>query len=470
MCRGGIFSNAGQAGFVPEKDLLAAIGLLSSSVCGFLVSLSQGRTGDAAQFEVGLIKRLPWPDLSSEWLNSGCSTPALRICDARRDWFRGNELSAEFVAPHLLACRYAGLARGVAEVARHKKESDERIREALAEINQQALRGYRLEPADEQAFAAVASDGSGNGDGVDGETTEQVDQSDEIGEPRALVSDLISYTIGACLGRWDFRFATGQKQPPALTDPFAPVPPSSPGMLQGPDGLPLAASPAGYPLPVAWDGFLVDDPDHERDVVRQVRAVLELVWKDRAESFEQEACQMLGVEELRDYFRKPGPGGFWSDHIARYSKSRRKAPIYWLLQSSKKNYALWLYYHRLDKDILFKALIAYVEPKLRLENGRLAELRGKRTGATGKAARQIEREMERQEAFISELADFRDKLERAAKRHLEPDLNDGVVLNIAPLWELVPWKEAKAYWDELLAGKYEWSSIGKQLRQKGLVR
>jgi hypothetical protein len=44
-----------------------------------------------------------------------------------------------------------------------------------------------------------------------------------------------------------------------------------------------------------------------------------------------------------------------------------------------------------------------------------------------------------------------------------------VVLNIAPLWALVPWKEAKAYWDDLMKGKYEWSSIGKQLRQKGLV-
>jgi hypothetical protein len=44
------------------------------------------------------------------------------------------------------------------------------------------------------------------------------------------------------------------------------------------------------------------------------------------------------------------------------------------------------------------------------------------------------------------------------------------VLNIAPLWELVPWKEAEEYWEELLAGKYEWSSIGKQLRQKGLVK
>ena len=41
---------------------------------------------------------------------------------------------------------------------------------------------------------------------------------------------------------------------------------------------------------------------------------------------------------------------------------------------------------------------------------------------------------------------------------------------VAPLWQLVPWKEAKNYWDELLKGEYEWSSIGKQLRQKGLVK
>jgi hypothetical protein len=58
------------------------------------------------------------------------------------------------------------------------------------------------------------------------------------------------------------------------------------------------------------------------------------------------------VRELREYFRKPGKSGSWDDHVYRYSKSRRKAPIYWLLQSAKKNYALWLYYHRFDKDPL----------------------------------------------------------------------------------------------------------------------
>jgi hypothetical protein len=75
-----------------------------------------------------------------------------------------------------------------------------------------------------------------------------------------------------------------------------------------------------------------------------------------------------------------------------------------------------------------------------------------------------------QEHRLIALEYSRDKLRRAADLGLEPDLNDGVVLNIAPLWELVPWNEAKKYWQELLEGKYEWSSIGKQLRAKGLVK
>jgi len=61
--------------------------------------------------------------------------------------------------------------------------------------------------------------------------------------------------------------------------------------------------------------------------------VLELIWKDRVEAIEKEACEILGIQQLRDYFRKPGTGGFWDDHVSRYSKRRRKAPIYWLLDT-----------------------------------------------------------------------------------------------------------------------------------------
>jgi hypothetical protein len=53
-----------------------------------------------------------------------------------------------------------------------------------------------------------------------------------------------------------------------------------------------------------------------------VREVLELIWKDRAEAIEKEVCEILCVKELRDYFRKPGKGGFWDDHVSRYSDSQ----------------------------------------------------------------------------------------------------------------------------------------------------
>src|SRR5262249_10918046 len=134
----------------------------------------------------------------------------------------------------------------------------------------------------------------------------------------------------------------------------------------------------GRKASVDGPGIIPDDPDHAEDVIRRVREMLELAWKDRAESVENELAQILGVKDLREYFRKQGKGGFWDDHVARSSKSRRKAPIYWLLQSPKKNYGLWLYYHRLDGDILFKALHNHVEPKVRLEKGKLDSMRSQK--------------------------------------------------------------------------------------------
>ena len=298
-----------------------------------------------------------------------------------------------------------------------------------------------------------------------------------VGEHPAIVAGavkdttvaVLSYCLGCVFGRWDVRFATGEKAEASLPGPFDPLPICAPGMLRGSDGLPTITLPQDYPIRINQDGLLPDDAGNPEDGIERLQGVLEMIWPGQLDAIEAEVREVLGVKSLRDYFRKPGNGGFWSDHIARYSKSRRKAPIYWLLQSSKKNYAIWLYYHRLDKDILFKALVKYVEPKIRLEENRLDGLRGRRTSGE-KSNKKLDKEIEKQEGFLSELRDFEDKLRRTANLHLEPDLNDGVVFNIAPLWELVPWREAKDYWEELLEGKYEWSSIGKQLREKGLVK
>jgi hypothetical protein len=280
---------------------------------------------------------------------------------------------------------------------------------------------------------------------------------------------IASYAIGCAFGRWNVKLSRHQQ---AIGKNNSNASVHQGGLPPGHRTKDTQQGSESTPLRVSRSGILPDDLEHSDDVVHMVRNALEAVWKEQADTIETDLCATLTVESIREYFRKTTNGGFWDDHVSRYSKSRRKAPIYWLLQSSNKNYALWLYYHRLDKDILFKALVNYVEPKIRLEIGNLETLRRKKAeaGDSGKAAKGIAKDLEEQEEFLSELRDFEDKLRRAANLHLEPDLNDGVVLNIAPLHELVPWKEAGDYWDGLLAGKYEWSSIGKQLRQKGLVK
>lgn len=469
---GAIFSVAGKLATSHHvADLSFLLGIVNSNLFDHLIGLFAGKVG-GVQYEVGLIGRVPLQSTSQALRLRDVSVGAHRIAANRACHDERNHL---FYLPALLRVSGATLTERTTVWQTFMTETEKRLSEYHREIDNIAFSLYGIDGQDRQAIEEVA-----NGQpSVVSQEGGEADNSEEDTDTTPLtvshasfVTDFLSYAVGCALGRWDVRFATGEKSLPTPSDPFAPLPVCPPGMLTGGDGLPSRQAPPGYLLRIAPDGIVVDAPDHPYDLVRRVREILEVLWQDHAEAIEREACELLGVKELRDYFRKPGKDGFWDNHVKHYSKSRRKAPIYWLLQSSKKNYALWLYYHRLDKDILFKALLNYVEPKIRLEESRLDPLRAQRSaaGASGKGAKKLDKDIERQEEFISELRDFEDKLRRVANLHLEPDLNDGVVLNIAPLWELVPWKEAKNYWEELLDGKYEWSSIGKQLREKGIVR
>ena len=94
-----------------------------------------------------------------------------------------------------------------------------------------------------------------------------------------------------------------------------------------------------YPLRIAWNAILVDDsgfsgtqPHQARHCPPKSARPSNLLWQDKAYEIEQEACGILGVSDLRDYFRRPS--GFFQDHLKRYSMSRRKAPIYWPLSTA----------------------------------------------------------------------------------------------------------------------------------------
>lgn len=443
---------AGMGIFALHRNLKALLSILNSSVVNEFISARLGQLESQSLYQAGTITPTPLSPINPNELQKLGDLGGQAI-DLLRQHFAHDELSPFFTI-------YPSQGHGDQKVAETKMIRGELL-DIYGKIDEIVIHAYgfrkvRIGDITERWFGSFCSS-------IDVLLREGNSQS----------QDDLSIAVGYSFGRWDIRFATGEQKPLELSDPFDPLPICPPGMLVGLDGLPAKPEdvPSSYPIRIYWDGILVDDPEHEDDIVRRVREVLEAIWKDSAEAIEQETCEILGVRELRDYFRKPGTGGFWMDHVKRYSKSHRKAPIYWYLRSAKGNYGLWLYYHRLDKDLLFKVLLNYVEPKIRLEEDRLNTLRSRKdsVGSSGSEAKQIEKDMDHQEQFISELHDFKDKLRRTADLHLDPDVNDGVVLNIASLWELVPWNEAKEYWNELLEGKYEWSNIGKQLRGNELV-
>jgi len=423
-------------------------------------------------YEVGIIQTTPIPLTTNIQDRQYIVSLSIQTHDLVRTFAKHDETTHVFCLPVLLYYFNPSLTASLQAIIQAESKRQSALADLQAQIDSHVAELYGVpeldegsieQPSFEEGETSLASEEAGRDEQDDGE----VPGANTILHPPSLIADLLSWCIGAAFGRWDVRYALHPESLPPLPGPFDPLPVCSPGMLVGSDGLPLSSSPDGYPLPVAWDGFLVDDPGHPRDIVAAVRGVLRLLWQEQAEAIEAEACQILNVSDLRTWLHDSK--GFFAYHIKRYSKSRRKAPIYWLLQSAKGNYGIWLYYPRLNPGSLFRAGREYADAKLNLETDRLNDLQNGLAAAAGSARKIQERKIAVQTALVAEMKAFQKSLDAAALLELKPDLNDGVLLNIAPLHELVPWKEADRAWEELLRGKYEWSSIGKWLRQKGLV-
>jgi hypothetical protein len=211
--------------------------------------------------------------------------------------------------------------------------------------------------------------------------------------------------------------------------------------------------------------ILVDDQGHPDDVVT---AVEEAIQKQLPNITTSQLIESTGSK--RRNLRQLLANDFFDLHLSTYSEFRRKAPIYWQISTPSASYSAWLYYHHITRDTLFRFLNEYITPKIKHEERKLTSI----TQEYGPNPTTSQRkEIDSQETFVGELRGFRDEITRVAPLW-NPNLNDGVILNFAPLWRLVPhhktWqKECKSAWDKLCKGDYDWAHITMHLWPERVV-
>lgn len=170
----------------------------------------------------------------------------------------------------------------------------------------------------------------------------------------------------------------------------------------------------------------------ENDIVTKVFEFIKVLYGE--ENFEENIrfiCEALGKKEsesyddvLRNYFIKD----FYADHLQRY----QKRPIYWLMNSGKKNgFSALIYLHRYEDMIVARIrteyLIPYQEKMENLRNYYEKITEDKDTAPKDKKA--AEKKLKELYAVLKELQEYGNEVKHISELKISLDLDDGVKVN-----------------------------------------
>lgn len=186
------------------------------------------------------------------------------------------------------------------------------------------------------------------------------------------------------------------------------------------------------------DGILpYDEGIGSPSLLQQVRGEIEALFgTDRAVDIETEMDGILGKGGLAAWLGDP----FFKKHVSQF----KKRPILWQVTSPGKNFRILIYYHKIDHDTLPKVRSLYLWPLLERARTQL-RVEKKQAPLEMKAIARLEE-------YIADLEECDRRLEhviqgsvkvklpewavgpyRDGKPPYNPDLNDGVRVNILPL-------------------------------------
>jgi type I restriction-modification system DNA methylase subunit len=399
---GFIHDVTGMTCFPSREKVLLVLAIFNSRIAEYLLTA----INPTIHFQVGDIERLPIPGGEAPEVDGRIS----RAIELTKQSSRESETTYDFAA--LLS-----------EFEDYQKRQTE-LGKIEAEIDCEVSRLYALTEEDLAAVERELSSSIGVASEDGEEETNDEDEADFEVTPESWAQSWISYAVGIVLSRFEVGVAGG---------------------LGCGDFSKEAV--ADLKKLISTDGILIVDAGSERDLTVRVLKALEIMLG------ESKTKEIIGFgcgegdqeDELLAWLDKE----FWKYHFQLY----RKRPVYWPLQSPKKRFTVWVFHERFTKDTLFQIRRNIIEVRLRLLEREIADKR--REAATNKAAA---KQVDKLRDLEDDLREFSKRLKEVVDRGYTPHIDDGVVLNAAPLLSLLPsWPEAKKAWQELEAGEYDWA-------------
>ena len=421
---------------IPENSAFAGLSYINSILAQYGINLYT-----AQHKHVGYMNLLPMPDYATR--QSDIERIVNAIIDIKRKWFSLDETNLEYhgliAQMELKGGIEAGLDKMQVQLtddyARYVevvKENDDLWMD-LADINRgsefrQTLNDYKARRPYEELLSI---DGACNQNLIDKKT---------------MAQEIVMELVGMAFGRWNTAYAKGEKAIPAFGDVFDALP-FMPVVSQGEEPCPAQ-------LAVPSDGIMTNEEESPLCLASHVRDVMIWLWGDRADDMEYELCQLIGCKSLQAYLSSPT--GFFDYHFKRYTKSRRKAPIYWLLASEDGTVDYWIYYPKLSKNTLPQLIIQLREKGEQLRTRLNAALAAHdKTQET-----QVRAEQEQVEGMM-------EKLNRIIEAGYVPNHDDGVPVTAAPLQHLAAsrlWRtECEKNMELLAKGDYDWSHLAMSM-------
>jgi hypothetical protein len=452
------FGHMGSVAFPRSVDAAVLLGYLASRPLEYVLSFSNGALqGDLRAFpnhyEVGQIGDVPWPDFTPDVATEigGLADLASRSAMLL---LRNDETTHQHQPSRALR-----FVKTLDDFIEAELAEDERLVEAalsarasLDELVSAAL-GFKREDVNAMKEEFAECDAPTDGPWCPVRPTLNSDLR------RETARSLVSLAVGLVLGRFDARRFADDTVNPSPLEPFAVAPVT---LLKTPIS-------KGYPLKLPSSAMLVIDRTDPDVADRLLSDALAHIWPNALPDPISQLCGALRIDRCSNYLCDPGTSGFYTDHARRYSKGRRRAPLYTWFGTASGSFGVLLMASVATPDTLFILRNDFLVPRLARAE-RAWEAARSETGEKGTVATRSA--LAAAESLVTELREFAAELDRVIPLWA-PCVDDGVVVNTAPFFRLIPHRDsrtkAEATWKELCDGGLDWSHLAMRLWPQRVV-